>query len=81
MFSRRETARIPVGTLRIEAYRAGMDEQPDTWTMETVTAGLARFYHEIAGVGLTPPSTPSDPPSLVASKAYLRFAVVSRNSW
>jgi hypothetical protein len=25
MFGRRETARIPIGTRRIEAYRAGMD--------------------------------------------------------
>jgi hypothetical protein len=43
----------------------------DLWTAETVKAGLSRFYHEIAGVGLvfpresslgwTPP--PSTPPS------------------
>jgi hypothetical protein len=29
-----------------------MDEQPDIWTGEGVRQGLARFYHEIAGVGL-----------------------------
>ena len=47
--------------------------------MGTVTAGLARFYHEIAGVGLVfpresslgwtpldPPNERRDPPSLVA---------------
>ena len=38
-----------------------MDRDP--WTAETVKAGLARFFHEIAGVGLTPPPTPSAPPS------------------
>jgi hypothetical protein len=28
MFGRRETREIPVGTRRIEAYRAGMDNSP-----------------------------------------------------
>jgi hypothetical protein len=48
-----------------------MTPHPTPWTMETVTAGLARFYHEIAGVGLVFPSAvrplerlsqPSTPP-------------------
>jgi hypothetical protein len=38
-----QTARIPVGTLRIEAYRAGMGQHPDTWTAEGVKEGLIRF--------------------------------------
>jgi hypothetical protein len=28
MFGRRETARISIGTRRVEAYRAGMDNSP-----------------------------------------------------
>ena len=32
-----------------------MTPHPTPWTMGTVTAGLARFYHEIAGVGLVFP--------------------------
>ena len=32
-----------------------MDRHPDVWTAETVKAGLTRFYHEIAGVGLAFP--------------------------
>jgi hypothetical protein len=45
-------------------YRVGMTPHPTPWTMETVTAGLARFYHEIAGVGLVFPRESSlvDPP-------------------
>jgi hypothetical protein len=46
-----------------------MTPLPPPWTMETVTAG-ARFYHEIAGVGLVFPresslgwTAPSTPPS------------------
>ena len=51
-------------------------EMATPWTMETVTAGLARFYHEIAGVGLVFPSAvrplervsqPSTPPPWVRS--------------
>ena len=29
-----------------------MTPHPTPWTAEIVTAGLGRFYHEIAGVGL-----------------------------
>src|SRR5258708_7840278 len=50
-----KTRRIPVGTRRIEAYRAGMDQHQDRWTAEGVKGGLIRFYHEIAGVGLVFP--------------------------
>jgi hypothetical protein len=32
-----------------------MDRHPYVWTTETVKAGLARFYREIAGVGLVFP--------------------------
>jgi hypothetical protein len=39
MFGRRETARISVGTRRIGAYRAGMDQRLDTWTAEGVRGG------------------------------------------
>jgi hypothetical protein len=31
---------------------ARIEHHPDTWTAEGVKGGLARFYHEIAGVGL-----------------------------
>ena len=40
VYGRRETARISIGTRRIEAYRAGMDQHPDTWTSEGVKGGL-----------------------------------------
>jgi hypothetical protein len=53
--ARRETGRISIGTRQIEAYRAGMDQDPDTWTAEGVKGGLIQFYREIAGVGLVFP--------------------------
>jgi hypothetical protein len=64
------------------------------WTMETVTAGLARFYREIAGVGLVFPLGPIMisrsgkwpwrtsrwRPSSVVSSAYLRWGY-PRGRW
>jgi len=50
------TLRLAPGSATVEqpggGYRAGMTPHPTPWTMETGTAGLIRFYHEIAGVGL-----------------------------
>jgi hypothetical protein len=72
-----------VGTCREGGSVPGMTPHPTPWTMETVTAGPARFYHEIAGVGLVfpresslgwtphPPQKagpPCTPPPLVARK-------------
>jgi hypothetical protein len=44
-----QTTRILVGTRRIEAYRAGMDQHPDTWTSEGVKGGYAAFTERSRG--------------------------------
>jgi hypothetical protein len=58
-----KTQRIPVGTRRIEAYRAGMDQHPDTWTAEGVKGGLIRFYRDPGRTIRSRSSSPAIPSS------------------
>jgi hypothetical protein len=50
-----QTGRISIGTRRIEAYRPGMDQHPDTWTAEGVKRGLIRFLPRARGSGAAVP--------------------------